>query len=322
MTVGTIAMLASSTLWAQAPPSPALLVLNKGEATLSIIDPTRGKTVGTVRTGAGPHELVVSADGRTAFASNYGDRAPGTSLSVIDLTARRERRVDLAPLAAPHGLSVSQGKVYFTAEANRAIGYYDPGSGKVERLVTTEQDGTHMVIAGADGTTLFATNVGDDTVTIAERSGDDASRWRTTTVPTGQGPEGFDLSPDGRELWVAHSRDGGISIIDTAAKKVIAAFAIGTKRSNRLKFTPDGRHVLVSDLDAGDLVIVDTLARTVTKRLPVGREPEGVLIVPDGSRAYVAVSGDDRLAVVDLESFQVVGTVATGSGPDGMAWVD
>jgi YVTN family beta-propeller protein len=320
-TVGMIAILAGSTLWAQAPPSPTLLVLNKGDATLSIIDPTSGNTVGTVKTGAGPHELAVSRDGKTAFASNYWDRAPGTSLSVIDLAARRERRVELTPFKAPHGLFVSEGKVYFTAEANRAIGSYDPASGKVERVVTTGQDGTHMVLATADGTILFASNVGDDSVTIAERSAANPSRWRTTTVRTGQGPEGFDLSPDGRELWVAHSGDGGVSIIDTAARKVTARFDIGTKRSNRLKFTPDGRHVLVSDLDAGDLVVIDAHARTVTKRLPLGAEPEGVLIVPDGSRAYVAVSGDDHLAVVDLASFEITGTVATGRGPDGMAWI-
>jgi len=320
-TAGLIAMVAGSTLWAQPPPSPTLLVLNKDDATLSIIDPTSGNTVGTVKTGDGPHELAVSADGKTAFASNYWGGAPGTSLSVIDLAARRERRVELAPFKAPHGLFVSEGKVYFTAEANSAIGSYDPVSGKVERVVTTGRGGAHMVLASADGTILFASNVSDDSVTIAERGVDKAARWRTTTVRTGRGPEGFDLSPDGRELWAAHSGDGGISIIDTAARKRTAKFDIGTKRSNRLKFTPDGRHILVSDLDAGDLVVIDAHTHAVTKRLPLGAEPEGVLIVPDRSRAYVAVSGEDHLAVVDLASFEVTGTVATGRGPDGMAWI-
>ena len=68
-TFGIIAVLAGSTLWAQAPPSPTLLVLNKGDATLSIIDPTSGTTVGTVKTGKGPHELAVSADGKTLGAN-------------------------------------------------------------------------------------------------------------------------------------------------------------------------------------------------------------------------------------------------------------
>jgi YVTN family beta-propeller protein len=321
-TAAAIAILASTTVGAQTLPSPALLVLNKFDATLSIINPANGATVGTVRTGDGPHELAVSADGKTAFASNYGERAPGTSLSEIDLATRRERRVELAPLSTPHGLFVWQGSVYFSAEANGAIGRYDPATGKIERVLSTGQAGTHMVMATADGALLFASNVGDDSVTIAERDSAGGGAWRTTTVPTGRGPEGFDVSPDGRELWAAHSGDGGVSIIDIAARKVAATFDIGTRRSNRLKFTPDGRHALVSDLDAGELVIVDTAARRVAKRLRLGAAPEGVLVVPDGSRAYVAVNGDDRLAVVDLASFEVTGTVATGRGPDGMAWVE
>jgi YVTN family beta-propeller protein len=322
LTAATIAFLATATLVAQAPPSPALLVLNKSDATLSIIDPSSGKTVGQVKTGDGPHELVVSADGKTAFASNYGGgQAPGASLSVIDLAARTERRVDLAPLTRPHGLFVSAGKVYFSAEANRAIGRYDPASGKVDWVMGTGQSGTHMVMASADGSQLFTTNIAGNSVTILERSASNPANWSLTTVPTGRGPEGFDLSPDGRELWAAQSQDGGVSVVDIAAKKVTASFDIGTKRSNRLKFTPDGRHVLVSDLDAGELVVVDVASRKAIKRMPLGAQPEGILIVPDGSRAYVAVSGDNHLAVVDLKTLEVTGTIETGGGPDGMAWV-
>lgn len=317
-----VTLAAATTVAAQAVPSPALLVLNKSDATLSIVDPSSGKTVGQVKTGDGPHEIVVSADGRTAFVSNYGGgQAPGTSLSVIDLASRQERRVDLTPLTRPHGLHVADGKVYFSAEANRAVGRYDPASGKVDWVMGTGQTGTHMVMASADGARLFTANIGGNSISIFERSPSNPSNWSLTTVPTGRGPEGFDLSPDGRELWAALSQDGGISVIDVASQKVTATFDIGTKRSNRLKFTPDGRHVLVSDLEAGDLVVVDVAARKVTKRLPLGAQPEGILIVPDGSRAYVAVAGDNHLAVVDLKTFEVTGKVETGGGPDGMAWV-
>jgi YVTN family beta-propeller protein len=321
--VGAASLLASATLWAQPPPSPALLVLNKDDATLSIIDPTDGRTVWQIGTGDGPHEVAVSADGKTAFVSNYGSgRTPGTSLSVIDLVARRERRVPVAPLMDPHGLFVSEGKVYFTAEANRAIGRYDPSTDEIDWVMETGQGTTHMVMASADGARLFATNITGDSVTIMERSDDGPPDWTVTTVPTGPGPEGFDLSPDGRELWAAQSSDGAVSIIDIAKKQVVATFDIGTRRSNRLKFTPDGGHVLVSDLDAGDVVIVDAAERRVIKRLRLGAQPEGILVTPDGSRAYVAVNGDDRLAIIDLASFDVTGSVATGGGPDGMAWIE
>jgi YVTN family beta-propeller protein len=102
---------------------------------------------------------------------------------------------------------------------------------------------------------------------------------------------------------------------------VVRTFDLGTKRSNRLAFTPDGAFVLVSDLDGGALVVVDAPARTEVKRIPLGRSPEGILVAPDGDRAYVAVTGDNFVAVVNLETLQVIGRIETGTGPDGMAWV-
>ena len=94
-----------------------------------------------------------------------------------------------------------------------------------------------------------------------------------------------------------------------------------TKRSNRLKFTPDGRLVLISDLDAGELVVLERATRKELKRIKLGRQPAGILIEPDSSRAYVAVTGDDNVAVVDLKGLDLTGRIQTGKGPDGMAWV-
>ena len=101
-------------------PSAALLVLNKEDASLAIVDPATRNVVGRVPTGEGPHEMTVSADGKFAFVGNYGGREPGRTLSVIDLTAQKERRVDLGPLRRPHGMFFADGKVYFTAESQQA----------------------------------------------------------------------------------------------------------------------------------------------------------------------------------------------------------
>ena len=140
-------------------------------------------------------------------------------------------------------------------------------------------------------------------------------------IPVGKGPEGIDLSPNGREVWSAHSRDGGVSVIDVATKRVTATIPLGTKRSNRIKLTPDGKFALVSDLDAGDLVVVDAPARKEIKRIALGRSPEGILIPPDGGRAFVAVNGNNHIAVVDLKTWTVTKKLQTGTGPDGMAWI-
>jgi YVTN family beta-propeller protein len=320
LAIGFAGLLIAAAASAAQPARDALIVLNKEQATLVIVDPSSGEILGRVPTGEGPHEVAVSADGRTAFVGNYGAQAPGSTLSIIDLAARKElRRVDLGPLRRPHGMAAAGSRVYFTAETNRLIGRYDPASNQVDWLLGTGQAGTHMVWVNRDETTIVTANIGSDSVTVMQR-GDSPLAWNQTVVQVGKGPEGFDVSPDGRELWAAHSRDGGVSIVDLAAKKVVQTIDAGTKRSNRLKFTPDGRLALVSDLDAGELVVLDVAARTVAKRVPLGKMPEGILVAPDGSTAYVAVNGDDHIAVVDLKTLHVVRKLTTGDGPDGMAW--
>jgi DNA-binding beta-propeller fold protein YncE len=104
-------------------------------------------------------------------------------------------------------------------------------------------------------------------------------------IPVGKGPEGIDISPDGTEVWTAHSRDGKVSIISVATHRVIQTLDLNTKRSNRLKFSPDGKLVLISDLEGGDLIVLDAHSRKEIKRLRLGRMAEGVLIAPDGARA-------------------------------------
>jgi len=302
---------------------PRLLVLNKNDNELVVVDVSTRQILGRAPTGRSPHEVAASDDGKLAFASNYGvGDAPGNSLSVIDVETMTERKVDLGPIHRPHGLDFADGKLYFTAEANKLIGRYDPKTDRVDWLMGTGQNGSHMVALSKDRDALFATNIGSNSVSVFGRpgGGDDWS-WTQTIVPVGAGPEGFDVSPDGKQLWVAHSRDGHVSIIDLAARKVAQVFDAGTQRSNRLKFTPDGATVLISDLAAGDLVIVDAASRTVTKRLPLGRALVGILIPPDGSVAYVAAQGENYVSIVDLKTYNLVGRVETGNGPDGMAWI-
>jgi len=184
--------------------------------------------------------------------------------------------------------------------------------------VSCGQASTHMVLPSKDARTIFTSNIGGDSVSaIVAGSG---GTWTQTVIPVGKGPEGIDLSADGREVWSAHSRDGGVSIIDVATKKVVQTIDVGTKRSNRIKLTPDAKFALVSDLEAGELIILDAPARKVIKRLPLGKSPEGILIPPAGGVAYVAVNGDNFIAVVDLKTWQVTKKITTGTGPDGMAW--
>ena len=141
--------------------------------------------------------------------------------------------------------------------------------------------------------------------------------WKLTVIPVGHGSEGFDVTPDGKEAWVANAGDGTISIIDIAAKKVVETLAANVPGANRLKFTPDGKLALVTPGSA--LVILDAATHKEVKRLPSVHGSGGIQMQPDGLRAYVACGRDGYVAVIDLTTLEMVGRIDVAS-PDGLAW--
>jgi YVTN family beta-propeller protein len=303
-------------------PKPGLVVLSKGANELEFVDPVALKVVGKAETGPIPHEVAVSADGKIAVVTNYGAKQDGTTLSVIDLVARKEiHRVELGDLVGPHGVEFFDGKAWFTAEGSKSIGRYDPQANKVDWIHEIGQSRTHMLVLSKEGRAIYTANVNSNSVTAVEANAD-RSVWKNTVIAVGNGPEAIDLSPDGLRLWVGNSGDGTVSIIDTATKKVIRTTDVGTEHSNRLKFTPDGKLVLISDIRSGELVVVDAASRQVVKRMKLGNSAEGILVQPDGARAYVAVSGENKVVVVDLKKWEVTGEIDGVKEPDGMAWVE
>jgi YVTN family beta-propeller protein len=337
-------MIASNVAYAQGPPSATLLVLAKSDSMLAIVDPVSLKVLARIPAGNDPHEVVASTDGKTAYISNYGFGSYNT-LTVVDLVGRKALPpVDLGALRGPHGLVFAAGKVWFTAEAAKAIGSYDPATQKVDWILGTGQDRTHMIYLWRDMQRIATTNVNSGTVSIIEKTaarpvpprrgaaakygpppgspiGPVGGDWEETVVRVGDGCEGFDVSPDGKEVWVANAKDGTVSIIDVATKKVTDTLAADVGGANRLKFTPDGKLVLISSLGGPDVTVIDSASRKTVKRIPVGHGAAGIQIQPDGSRAYVACSPDDYVVVIDLHSLEVVGKITPGKNPDGLAWV-
>ena len=320
---------ASGVLRAQSTPSKALLVLSKGDKTLSIVDPSSLKVLARMPSGPDPHEVVASADGKFAYISNYGGGAYNT-ITIVDLVAQKTLEpVDLGALRGPHGLFFAGGKVWFTAEAAKAIGSYDPQTKKIDWVLGTGQNGTHMIFVADDLKRIFTSNIGSATMTIVDKSsaggrggrGSPQGDWNETAVPVGKGAEGFDVSPNGKEIWAANAQDGTISIVDAAGRKVIQTLAANVGGANRLKFTPDGKLVFVSSLRSPDLAIFDAASRGETKRVKIGRGAAGIQMQPDGSRAFVACTPDDYVAIVDLNKLEVSGHIDAGKQPDGLAWV-
>lgn len=309
-------------------PQVSLLVLSKGDHTLSIVDPASLKVIAKMPSGEDPHEVVASSDGKFAYISNYGGGAYHT-ITVADLlTQKTVETIDLGALRGPHGLMYAGGKVWFTAEAAKAIGSYDPATKKIDWILGTGQNRTHMVYVFEDLKTIVTSNVSSATMTIIEKSavggrgpgGPPQADWNETVIPVGRGAEGFDVSPDGKELWAANAQDGTISVLDLPGKKVVRTLDANVKSANRLKFTPDGKRVFVSTLSGPDVVVLDAATRNEVNRVKVGTGAAGIEMRPDGSVAYVACTPDSYVAIVDLKSLAVAGHIDAGKNPDGLAW--
>ncbi len=308
-----------------------LLALSKRDHALAIIDPATLKVLAKVPVGEDPHEVIASADGKTAYVSIYG----GGSLheiNVIDLfTQKALPSIDTRPLFGPHGLDFSNGQLWFTAEGSKSVGRYDPATGKMDWSMGTGEDRTHMIYVTDKGKRIYTTNVASGTVSIltdtlvqpgrmAPPGAKAREEWEQTIIPVGKGSEGFDVSPDGKELWTAASESGKIFIIDLASKKLSETIDAKVNGANRLKFTPDGKLVFVSSLGTGDLAIYDASSRKEIKRISVGHGAAGIQMDPDGSRAFVACSADDNIAIIDIKTLSVIGHLDVGGMPDGLAW--
>lgn len=321
--------------FAQAPQHGALLVVTKQTHALTIVDGETLKVLAQVPIGEDPHEVVVAPDKRTAFVSNYGEGTLHT-LARVDLLARKPLApVDISPLVGPHGLYLHANSLWFTAEGSESVGTLDPPSGRIVAVLGTGQLKTHLVWVSRDGATVLASNAGSGTAVLYKRvevrpsvvpgaPAPPASYthfvWEPVYVPTGEGAEGFAVSPDEREAWVGDAA-GRLTIIDLQHPEKHTTFPAEIVGANRLRFTPEGRYVLITTHTGKDLVVFDARTRKVFKRVPIEeRGASNIQIEPNGKRAFVACPRDHYVAVVELASFTMTGRIDAGREPDGLAW--
>jgi len=298
---------------------------------LAIVDPATLNIIARIPVGTDPHEVIASADGKTAYVSIYGGGSLH-ELNVIDLVAKKPlTNIDTRPLFGPHGLTFANGKVWFSAEGSKSVGSYDPITGKLDWSMGTGQDRTHMIYVTDDGKKIYTTNISSGTVSIlvdtlippgrsAPAGAKPREDWIQMIIPVTRGSEGFDVSPDNNELWTASAEDGTISIIDLATKKLATKIDAKVLGANRLKFTLDGKMVFIASLQSGELTIYDTRSHTELKRLKIGHGAAGILMDPDGSRAFVACSPDNYVAIIDLKTLEDIRHIDVGGVPDGLAW--
>ena len=329
---------AASLLASSANAADLLIVLNKSDNTASILDAKTGAARATVPVGKAPHEVEALADGKTAAVSNYGTREEaGRTLTLIDIGKGAPiATIELPEGARPHGLkALSDGRLLVTAEGLKELLVVDPNTRRVVLRIPTARETSHMVAASPDARRAYVANIGSGSVTVV----DIAQGKVIKDVPTGEGAEGIAITPDGREVWVTNRGADTVSILDTKSLAITATLKV-PQFPIRVKITPDGKRALVSCARSGDVAVFDTAARREIRRIAIDREavpgsgdrlfstrfgkspvPVGLLIAPDGKRAWVASTNADVVSAIDLDRLAVVGRVTAGKEPDGLAGV-
>lgn len=319
--------------------SGTLLVLNKSDNTVSLINVATKTAVATIPTGAGPHEVAVSPNGKIAVIANYGtQQAPGSSLTVIDVAGKKTlKTIDLGEYRRPHGIEWLRGnEIVVTAEGNKALLIVDIESGKVAAAVLTDQNVSHMVVLARRSNKAFVANIGSGSVTVIDLK----ARKKISDLQTGAGAEGIDISPDEKEVWVTNRAANTVSVIDVNTLKILATLE-SKDFPIRVKFAPGGRFVLVSNARSGDVAVFDAVTRKEVRRIPMmlkaaegsttgqrlfgsqfGQSPVpvGILVSPKLSHAFVANTNADIVTMIDLKTWQVAGRLTAGKEPDGLGY--
>ncbi|MGQ0647552.1 MAG: YVTN family beta-propeller repeat protein [Gemmatimonadaceae bacterium] len=320
LALGVTALAAATAHAQQSSIRGTLIVTNKTPATATIIDVASGRVLATVPTGNGPHEVVAAMDGSVAVVTDYGAQSPGNTLTVIDLGKREvARTIDLGVYRRPHGVVFLPGDtlVAVTSETNRAVIVVHVVTGAIVKAIDTEQAGSHMVGVMADGSRGFTGNIGSNTVSELDlRAGVSLRRF---DVPAQ--PEAINVTPDGREVWVGSNATGKVSAIDVASGLVMTA-AEGFGWPYRVLFTPDAATVLLPDYRGETLRFVERASRRELGRLSLpGAGPQGITLTPDARYAFLSLSQQGRVAIVDVARRAIVSHLEVGSTPDGVAYV-
>ena len=302
-----------------------LLVANKGDHTMGIIDPDAGREIATVtEPGITGHELIASPDGRTAYVPIYGNSGvgqPGTDgqmLAAIDIASRKlTHTIDFGWPARPHCVKFGpeNGLLYISTELNDSITVFDPKTQRLIDSLPTGQSESHMLAITRDGKRAYTANVGPGTVSVI----DIPSKKVLAIIPISKETQRISLSIDDKYAFTADQTAPKLAVIDTATNKIktwiqLPASAYGTAP------TLDGRWLVAAMIGPSKVAVIDLKKMKVARTIDVPRAPQEVLIRPDNSVAYVSCDASAKVAVINLKTWKVDKLIDAGHGVDGLAW--
>jgi YVTN family beta-propeller protein len=302
-----------------------VLVANKGDRSLGIIDPASGRQLAAVAEGGVTgHEVIASPDGRFAYVPIYGNSGvgkPGTdgsNLVVIDIAARKVvGNVAFDKGVRPHCplINPRDGLLYVTTEITNSVTVIDPRTLKVVGTIPTGQPESHMLAITRDGRRGYTANVGPGTISVLDLD----ARKTVAVIPVAPVVQRIALSVDDRLVFTSDQTKPRLAVIDTATNAVKTWVALPATGYGAAA-TPDGRWLLVALPAANKVAAIDLKTMAVAHTFAVPPAPQEVVIRPDGGEAYVSCDVSGQVAVLNLSAWKVEKLIDAGKGADGLAW--
>ncbi len=302
-----------------------LLVANKGDQTLSVIDPASGKTVATVaENGVTGHEVAASRDGRQAYVPIYGSGGVGGHgtngqlLRVIDLSRGAiVGTVDFGHGVRPHCVMVGpkSGLIFVTAELDQAVAIVDPQALKIVGSIPTQQAESHMLAITRDETRGYTANVAPGTVSVLDLN----ARKTIAVISVAPSIQRISLSADDRYVFTADQSRPRLAVIDTATNRLsrwidLPAIGFGTAT------TPDGKWLVAALSGKNQIAVVELSTWKTVKTIAVPPAPQEIVIRPDGAEVFVSCDASRKVVVIDPATWTVKREIEAGPVADGLAW--
>jgi len=305
----------------------SLLVVNQGDTSVSVVDPTSAKQIATIAektTGVHGHEIAASADGHTAFLPIYGSTGVGKpgidghDMLIIDLASRQiVGDIDFGHGVRPHFplLDPASGLLYVTTELDKTVTVIDPAARKIVGTVPTGQEQSHMLAISHDGRRGYTANVGPGTVSVLDLK----ERKTIAIIPVSGEVQRISVSTDDKLVFTSDQTKPQLAVIDTATNKLktwVALPGLGYGTAATL----DGRWLLVAVPSTNQVAVVDLNSMQVARRIDVAKSPQEILVRPDGKVAYVSCAGSGQVAAIDLDQWNVQKLIDAGKFADGLGW--
>jgi YVTN family beta-propeller protein len=319
------AFIAWSKATARSADNGLLLVANKGDNSVGIIDPVAGKQVAEIpEGGVTGHEITTSRDGKLAYVPIYGNSGvgqPGTdgsNMVVIDIAARKVvGNLDFGKGVRPHlpVLGPQNGLLYVSTELENAITVINPATLKIVGSVPTGQAQSHMFAITQDGHRAYTANVGPGTVSALDLD----ARKVIAIIPVSPQVQRISLSADDKFAFTSDVTKPQLAVIDTTTNKLktwipLPGLGYGSAA------TADGKWLVIAIPTAHQVAAVDLKTMKVAHTVDVGMRTQEVLLAPDGQTAYVSCDQDGKVAAISLTNWKVNKVIDAGKSADGLAW--